>query len=337
MIKLTTLLTELRVIDLAKDDEETTKYFLLYKDKLFLLDSSSPFRTLNSRIKSHVKPHPGLNKDSKYGPLQTDDFGTFIGYMSETAPDIVVGEYYPEKNAIIVWNGAGVLPKSSLNVKKIVKQLGIETVTYRHIDYTTSSNDDIEVDYKPKQLQGGIPDVAFHGTDSNSLSNILKYGIDPGRGEGKFKDRGIIHRDHVFFTSTFEEALYYAYHSRTVSKKNKKWHAYPIIIEFKIPDKSLIYQDYDADISTTSPRHFQRPMGEPRDKAQMKAMGLSRETGKWSYKGRIPASHILWVYYYKPFEKVWKKSRPETWSKLLDRSDWETLGYRLGLNSEDDM
>ena len=329
MIKLVSLINELRVVDLAKAEDETTKYFLLYKDKLFILDGSSPFRTINSRIKQHVKPHPMLKKKTKWGALSANDLNHFLTQMAELSPDVVAGEYYPHNRRIVVWSMSGVQPRTSINIKKIVKQLGIYNVTYRHIDEPKS--DDKEIEYSPKKLLGGIPDVAFHGTNSNALEDILKFGLDPERGLSKFSSRNIFHTEHVFLSATFQEALYYAFNAQRQDKR-KSWGNFPIVIELVIPDKNLLYPDYDADVSTTSKRYFPKFQDDPYTKSDMKSMGLSRETGKWSYKGRIPASHIKWVYYYKPFEHIWKKSRPETWQKILQNLGWDSIGHKLGLS-----
>jgi len=336
MIELASLINELRVVDLAKNEDETTKYFLLYKDKLFILDDSSPFRTINSRIKRHVYPHPGINKDKDYrwGPMATDDLNDFLTRMAELAPDVVAGEYYPDSRSIVVWNMSEVQPRTSINVKKIVKQLGVDNVTFRHRD--EPKTDDKEIEYPPEKLLGGIPDVFFHGTNSNALKDILKFGLDPGRGPSRFASRNIFHNDHVFLSATFQEALYYAFNAQRQDKR-QSWSNFPIVIELEIPDKDLLYPDYDADVSTTSKRYFPKFQSDPITKSSMKSMGISRETGKWSYKGRIPASHIRWVYYYKPFQHVWKKSRPETWTKLLMNADWEMIGHRLGLFSMDQL
>jgi len=328
MIELSSLINELRVVDLAKNEEQTTKYFLLYKDKLFILDDSSPFRTINSRVKRQVQPHPMLKKRKKWGPLASDDLNDFLERMAELAPDVVVGAYNPYNHGMVVWSMSGVQPRTSLNVKKIVKQLGVDNVTYSHIDEPKS--DDKEIEYSPKKMLAGTPDVAFHGTNSNALKDILKFGLDPGRGPSKFATRKIFHPEHIFLTAVFQEALFYAFNAQRQDKR-QSWGNFPIVIELEIPDKNLLYPDYDADVSTTSKRYFPKFQDDPYTKSDMKSMGLSREMGKWSYKGRIPASHIKWVYYYKPYGHVWKKSRPETWQKLLQNSDWETIGYKLGL------
>lgn len=334
MIKLHSIINELRVVNLDKSSD-SQKYFLCYKDKLFILDDKSRINSLTSRIKNHVKKHPGIDPKAKsWGPLSVGDVHEFLVRMSEISTDVVVGEYYPETRSIVVWSGSEVQPRTSLNVKKIANELGLDKVAYHHRDLP-HEDDDVEVEYPKNKLLGKVPDVAFHGTNSQVLSSILKYGLDASLGNSRFAKQGIHHDEHVFFTATFHEAKFYAFNAKHQEKTH--WGNYPIIIEFTIPDKALLYPDYDSDVSTTTARTFPKFQKLTKATSDMKSTGLTRESGKWSYKGRIPASFIRWVYYYKPFEHKWYKSKPETWVKLLNNYDWETLGYKLGLRSEEDL
>jgi hypothetical protein len=323
MIKLTSLLNELIVSDLSSKGGDR-KYFVSYKDKLFLLDDGSKL----NKVKKHLRKHPALiGKYSAYSPLNMDDVHEFCSGLAEASPDITVGEYFPQNNQIVVWNMQEVQPKTSLVVKKIAKQLNVDKIS-RY--FNTPENDDIEKTYPQSKLVGGIPSIAFHGTNTLALGNILKYGLDPGRGSSKFASQKIYHEEHIFFTAEFLEATHYA--ENAVRNDKKGWENYPIVIELIIPDKNLITPDYDADISVTTPRYYEkeRPV-EPDIKTSMKSMGVSRETGKWGYKGRIPANFIKWVYYFNTFEKKWHKSRPDVWRKLLNNYDWEHIAYKLNM------
>lgn len=327
------MINELRVVNIAKSKDDSQKYFLAYKDKLFILDDKSRIKSLRSKIKKHIKDHPGLGTNS-WSPVYQDDVHEFLVRMAEISPDVAVGEYYPETREIIVWNESAIQAKTSLIIKKIAAELGLDVVKSRHRDEPKYDDDKI-VAHPVKKLIGGVPKVVFHGTNSHALKSILDYGLDAARGDSKFAKQGIVHDEHVFFTAVFEEALYYAFNAK--QQDNKKWNNYPIVVELTIPDPSLLDPDYDADVSTTSARVFPVFQQNTKQTSDMKAMGLSRETGKWSYKGRIPTSFIRWIYYYKPFEHKWYRSKPETWTKLLSHYDWETLGYKLGLNGEDDL
>ena len=105
---------------------------------------------------------------------------------------------------------------------------------------------------------------------------------------------------------------------------------FPIIIEFKVPDPALLVPDFDADTTAGSAPYYRHSVKSPTVTA-MKAMGVSRETGKWGYKGRVPASFFKWVYYYNPYLKKWKKSNPDVWQRLLDKYDIDMISWKLGL------
>ena len=129
--------------------------------------------------------------------------------------------------------------------------------------------------------------------------------------------------------NTDDLKLFFVYAEHAVRISKKTYDNFPIIIELEVPDPNLLVPDFDADVSTTSKPYS--PYGSPRSKSAMKSMGVSRETGKWGYKGRIPSSFIRWVYYYNTYQKKWHKSRPDVWRKLLGKYDWETIGYKLGM------
>jgi len=187
MIKMKTMLGELRVIDLAKSKEsDKPTYFMVYKDKLFILDDESPIKTHNARLKTHVKGHPAVDPQAKWGPLKARDVEGFLIGMSEMSPDIVVGRYFPERKEIIVWDLHEVQPKSSLNVKKVVNQLGIKTVRYYHRNYAGGAPEEIEKTYSTKQIKGTVPDIVFHGTNSQALGSILKFGLFSEKGSLNF-------------------------------------------------------------------------------------------------------------------------------------------------------
>ena len=313
MINLKTLLTELIVKDLTtgKGGGNDYKYIIVYRSHLFLLDRESDVEP----VKDVLGKHP----NAEY-ILGAQDINDIITNAAEACADILVASWYPDNKGLVVWSNKEIIPITSLNVKKVVKQLGIETVTYRYGD------NDEEMDIPSRKLLGGIPKKMFHGTASDQLRTILKFGLDPGRGPSRFAHRGIEHTEYVFLAATFQTCEFYANHAVRISKNTSD--NYPLILELEVPDPKLLVPDYDADTSASGNNFY--PYGKKKKEASMKSMGLSRETGKWGYKGRIPSKFIKWVYYYNTYQKKWHKSRPDVWQKLLDRYDWETIGYKLG-------
>ena len=306
-------MTELIVTNLSKKTDDM-QYFLVYKHHLFILDDKSKLK----RIKAALSTHP------KYDTIaDEDDVNNFVLYAAQSSPDIIAGIWNPKDKSMMVWDAQEVIPQTSLNVKKAAKQLGAEKVSYQ---YPTLDRDIGQTDLPQRKLIGGIPKIMYHGTASEQLRSILKFGLSPGKGPSRFAHRGVQHKDYIFLAATFRTCEFYAEHAVRISKKT--YDNFPIIIELEVPNPDLLVPDYDADASTIDKPFY--PYGTPKPKAAMKSMGISRETGKWGYKGRIPSSFIRWVYYYNTYQKKWHKSRPDVWRKLLQKYDWEQIGYKLG-------
>lgn len=143
----------------------------------------------------------------------------------------------------------------------------------------------------------------FHGTSINYLDSILKIGIKP-TDKNNFD---IEHNDKIFLTNNIEKAYF---HAKKSALKNK---SFPIILEIKIPDKTKIGLDYDLAIDVFGV-----------DSDEVKELGfddvfyksnsikslatgtsykeegfgdLVNKIGIVSYKGRIPTSHIKYIWF----------------------------------------
>ena len=326
MITLKPLVNELKKIDLTRGGNDR-KLVLAFRGHLFIVEDKSKIR----KIKAALKKHPALKNIDR----DEDDAYEYLNRVAEAAPDILVGEWYPDKKGLVIWNLQEIDPHTSLQAKKVAKELGVKTVTFRYTDYI-SKDDTKDKDISVKKLKGKVPRVMFHGTSTRELKSMLKYGLDPGRGRSRFATQRIFHPDHVFVAATFEHAQFYASNAVTVDRSNKQgWDSFPIIIELELPDPSLLVPDYDADSTAGTKSYFNRVNPAP-NPTVMKAMGVSREVGKWGYNGRIPSSFFKWVYYYNPYHKKWHKSRPEVWERLLDNYDLETIGWKLGMQGYDE-
>lgn len=314
MINLKTLLTELVVRDLTTGDTEGKyKHIIVYKGNLFILDGGSNL----DPVKFALKDHP----EAKH-VIDTEDMYDMLSSIADAGSDILVGNWYPDKGGLVVWNSSEIIPLTSLNVKKAAKELGATTITYQH-------GEDKDIDIPTRKLMSGQSKKMFHGTASDQLRKILKFGLDPGRGPSRFAHRGIQHTEYIYFAATFQTCGFYAEHAVRISEN--PYSNFPIIIEIEVPDPNLLVPDFDADMSTTEKPYY--PYGKRREVSPMKSMGISRETGKWGYKGRIPARFIKWVYYFNTYQKKWHRSRPDVWRRLLFNYDWETISYKLGMDN----
>ncbi len=169
-------------------------------------------------------------------------------------------------------------PQSSLTVKKVVKALKIDKVSY-------SGLDDEYQDTPSREVSGEIPTVVYHGTTTKYLGSILKSGLSPGVSKTNYES--VSHQDAVFFTSRLPEAAYHAEHA---AMKND---GEPLVLIMRIPDKDKIIPDFDVDAHAEDeayPNIYKR-----QDKSgsiKGKSMTHTKEFGLYGYRGRIPASFI---------------------------------------------
>ena len=227
---------------------------------------------------------------------------TFWDFQQLERPDVVTGSIH---NNYFYRDGTDTMhphPASSLILKKIVKHFDLEGVMFSE----TGVEDSEENEVPRWEMEGKIPEIMFHGTNSMHLNEIARAGIAPNHnanwpGVGKFYDR-------VFLTASLSYAMYHANRSATEASKHGEYGVVPLVVATRLPDRNLI--DADFDVAGT----FYGPDHERTDKAgYTDAMGAAdaygnkwnphhkvskhspktdwtRETGVISYKGRIPAS-----------------------------------------------
>jgi len=175
-------------------------------------------------------------------------------------------------------------PKSSILVKKVVKELGARKIVYP-ADYNWGDEEEVPF----YGARGKVADVMYHGTTSNYLENILKFGLVPG--ESKTNYEGISHPNAVFFSSRMEEAQHHAVH--TAGKVGGD----PVIVNLKVPDPDLLIPDYDVDMGAGDTGCYDYICHTLRSRQagnlDTDSFSLSREVGVYGYKGRVPASAIF--------------------------------------------
>lgn len=196
----------------------------------------------------------------------------------------------------------------STSIKKVVKELNLEGITYESsysgydVEHDISRDDILDATFKNADM--------FHGTNSRYIMNILSKGIMPPKHTNFDK---IFHKDKIFFTSKYQYSLFHAFNS---ARRNK---TVPIVIKFKIPDESKVVLDYDIAIKLYGYNHpLTKKLGyemlykdasggkttyskkdvsniEKWKKLADKA-SLNTRAGVFGYTGRIPASYILGLY-----------------------------------------
>lgn len=323
MIALKPLLKELRVTDLSQG--KATKLFVAWQDKLFIMnDESDP-----SAVIHWLENHPAF--DTMRG-FDGENPYEVISYASEMPPDVVAGQYNPEDKSLYIQGDDKGNPVSSVIISKIIRQLGIKKIR------KSSLYRDDDITYSAKKNIAAVPKVGFHGTNTVNMKGILQHGIEAGVGPGNFKHANVVHTLDSFFSATFDDAEYYANNSTIdYGKRNpgggykEKQEAYPVVIEFNVPDLDKVIPDFDADAHSLLQRFYSHESPPTKFGASpMKPMGLSKEAGKFGYRGRILPGHIRYVHIYSDALKKWRKFKPATVSRGLWTlgSDWY---YRVGI------
>lgn len=281
-------LFELRVIN--RDD--SSEWLINYKDLLILL----PNKNSDEEIDKDVRV--ALNRI-------TDDYDYFDFSYANTISDLydISKEYFDEvgeSDFIIADISDNTLTYHSFNsimshglesekLHKIARILGID-----NIKIVTSSGDTMSTDVK---RHVDFPNEAYHGTSLIAfLGMLLSGGLRPmGRyGHSNYSDQGIYHADHIFLTTNPQSALHHAINAAYNDDSS------PIIIKLRIPDKRYIAPDYDVDTVRGS-THFSKVRSDIRvtsgsDVGRTRALGLSRDVGRFGYAGRIPVSHFIEAY-----------------------------------------
>lgn len=212
---------------------------------------------------------------------------TFISTLSFHYKDVLVGQIQGKSLKIINGFDTKLDPKSSNIVKKVIDQLGLTSVNYTKDRYNKSSY--IQKD----EIKNIIPDIAYHGTTTKYLDNILKFGIRPN--ESKTNYKGVQHENLIFFSTRIEEAM-----SHAVNASDKKG-GYPVIIEFRISDKDLIIADFDAESDTGNNKYY--PQFKKTDYSLVRnkrmiddPLKFSKEIGVYGYKGNIKPNNFIYLY-----------------------------------------
>ena len=304
MIRLKSLLQEYIVKDLTTGKEHSV--VVVWKDKLFILDTDSDI----SELKAHLRQHPYIQKSkySKESLESAESVYDIVSLSGELPPDVVTGDLDKKNKRLFVHGIDKSNPSTSIIIRKIVKDLGIKQVS-------KSDDEDSEtINLAKKKITGEVPSVGFHGTSTEFLDGILKKGLRPAQTGGNFGDRGVEHYNEIFFAARFDQSKFYS--SQAVHNHGGG----QVILQISIPDKSLIAPDYDAEITSKHQKYYDHPSDRSEDDtSEMKPLSLSKELGKFGYSGTILPNHIQWVYIYQQMNEKWVKYRPSTVRKNLDK------------------
>lgn len=271
------LISEMLVKGKRKSNERED--IMAFNKWIYFLDEDDP---QYENIKKEIVKF--LDIENKVDPEDMDiyDFKQTVG---EYVTDLLMGSIENNELYVDSYGTFKLDPKSSILIKKVVKQLGIENVTYPEDMEST------ETTVSKWEVKGKIPDIAYHGTSTEYFEDIARLGLRPGSRESNWLSQGIEHPDKVFFTTRIGEAQ-----SHSVMTANKKG-GYPMIIEFKIPDKNKMIADYDVEVQTHEPQFYDYHMHDPTEKTlRKKSFSVSKEFGVYGYKGNVMPINIESVY-----------------------------------------
>jgi hypothetical protein len=230
--------------------------------------------------------------------LECESLDDINSEITDNRPDVLLGNIHNDE--LVLWDRSeiGLNPESSKLVRKTVQALRLNGVTTEHI---TPEGDEYDHFTHKWNVLGELPDTAYHGTSTRWLAKIVKQGLRPDTDAGNW-ERIAKFRDRVFLAVNINKAIFHANHACEA-----RTYDHPVVIKVRIPDKHLIDLDYDVAVKflgadsdgvhhTYTHAAAQRAyvdMAHHEIKQHSPGVNWNRETGVFSYKGRIPASFIV--------------------------------------------
>lgn len=308
-------------------ESEQPEYVVAFRGDIWLLDDNSDFEKIKASITANhnkLQNHPSNR--------EMDDYYDLEGWIKDVVPDAIAGSIRNKKLYLAIDPESNYAVTSPL-IKKVVNTLKLRSVSYS-VSIPLSDGNEKDLEIKKKDIKGNFPDFAYHGTSGKNILSLLKFGIAPlSNIHGDVINRNvksnfpqiISHGDLIFLTSNLNKAEWHA----EISSHNQKGH--PIILQVKIPDKSLIVPDFDVD-SRSDRTNYQHKPDIFSAVYSVNSLKASKHSGIFGYKGRIPASFIMSVLIYNKRLNKWVSAKPDRVMKLYQTWDSD-MWYRFG--SED--
>lgn len=187
--------------------------------------------------------------------------------------------------------------RGSRLLRGVLRHLGLSGVRVQY-------DGNIVEDIPAGEVTGRLPDTLLHGTSSANMGGILRRGLAADETRSNYKLHDIRHANTVFLTDNPFKAAYHA-ENACQPRDKRPWEArspsgaFPVVVEFAIPDKAKLVPDWDIDVWSESGnayeksremRQLRRRMGDPT--TQEDPFKLSRKFGVFGYRGRIPPASI---------------------------------------------
>lgn len=301
----------------------TPNMVVAFRQHLWLLDGTldndNVYKIINEIISTIQKEHPGHPTIRRMDDLHS------LYDLVDYVPDTFVGEWNPKTR--ILWTGRSnqTSYQTSPLAKKVAQALGARSIQYSALE--PGNQDDYNAKVTKQQMKGDWPDIAFHGTTSSYIGNILSKGLKADESDSNWP-KMVTHHDKVFLTAKLEEAKHHAVGVAS-GYRNKDSKGAPVVIAVKIPDKNLIVPDYDVDAMAS--RSNYKHNFKPYELFSVDSMKASKHAGIFGYRGRIPASHIEYFLLWNKEKEKWIRKNPKQLKASLNkwgRDYWYIYGYK---------
>jgi len=239
-----------------------------------------------------------------------EDFIDLLSDLIEVRPDVIWGELHNNELYYHSQGSGAQSPITSSMLKKLAQELNLDAIRAENIDW---NGDEDTTSIGKYQMKGKIQEVLFHGTTSDYMTSIARTGIRPNARPSNWKSIGIEHQGIIFGAATVEGATFHANKTSGMQYDPDDQYrdpddAFPVVLEFKIPDPNRIVPDYDVASGVLGHTDQTINLGYT-DKESYGLFARSAEVSKhnpegrlwkaasvFGYQGRVPANHIIRVY-----------------------------------------
>jgi hypothetical protein len=267
---------------IVRHREDDPQYVVAHRDSIWLVSDDSP-----AEVWSEIETKTGVSARDTQSLYDARD----------ERPDVLIS-YFDYSRLNLDGVVSNLNPVTSKLLKKVAQALNLDGYTVSRIE-GEYLNDEWDDEVSRHEMLGDIPEKVYHGTCSKHIFDILRFGLRPV-GHSNWMNIGAHFPDRIFLTADINKAAFHANHS---AKKTK---SRPIIVEATIPDRRRIDLDYDIANTFYGSDHEQvhhsyretssrrRSVDDTHQHVQRHSpkTDFSRETGVFSYKGRIPARFI---------------------------------------------
>lgn len=263
-------------------EENPNSLVIAFHDKIFIFKENQ-LEEYKIKIVNEIKLLFPKFKEEHI--LNKTTFAGLIKELSNSLEDVFIAFISKQGELDIINKRKHDLKTHSL-VSKVLNTLKTKKIT-QHFD-----NIDKTDFYSPFPYRKNKDElIGYHGTDSDKILNILRIGIRPNQ-ESNWKIYNYDLKDKIFFSTQIEEPLGHANNLSSYIRSENKFDNVPIIVKFKVPDKSKLIQDFDLENMTGKTEIYKSGI-KKREVIKDDPIKLSTELGIFGYIGSIYPNHII--------------------------------------------